>query len=63
MAPVLKEAALRASRRLTLDSEFVVPTLGRAREIVDWVRPWLPAELEWPHFELKTQMRMEVKLL
>jgi len=37
--------------------------IARAREIVDWVRQWLPADLQWPHVELKTQMRMEMKLL
>jgi len=40
-------------------TQFVIKT----REIVDWVRPWLPPDFQWPHLELKTSMRMEMKLL
>lgn len=40
-----------------------VRLVARTREIINWVRQWLPDDAKWPEFEPKTELRLQKMIL
>jgi len=45
-----------------LSDDDALKLLVNANEIIARLRDWLPSDLKWPVFELKTMMKLEKRL-
>jgi hypothetical protein len=47
----------------SVSEEDAFRLLAHVNEIIALLRQWLPVDLRWPEFELKTQMTFQKKIL